>query len=331
MTLKLGLTVRPFRFGLQAARVTDPAAWTELARLAQSSGYSSLMIPDHLPRLATFPSLMAAAAVTTSLKLTTYVLNQDFRPPGILAQEAASAQLFTEGRLELGIGAGWAEREYRQAGLRYDPAAVRVARFDEYLQVVRGLLHAVTAFSFSGLFYTLREFQPLPRASAGAPPILVGGGSERVLTTAGRYAEIVSIATRATPDSRIDSRNITLAAVDRKVGWVRSAAGQRFADIELNMTIRDVAVTDDRRAAASQLLAHWQGGHTSMANAESLTEDDVLDSPHIAVGTVNQIVEQFETQRDRWGINYFEISSNDMQALAPVVERLATTPSPARG
>ncbi len=97
------------------------------------------------------------------------------------------------------------------------------------------------------------------------------------------------------------------------------------------MTIRDVAVTDDRRAAASQLLAHWQGGHTSMANAESLTEDDVLDSPHIAVGTVNQIVEQFETQRDRWGINYFEISSNDMQALAPVVERLATTPSPARG
>jgi len=128
MTLKLGLTVRPFRFGLQAARVTDPAAWTELARLAESSGYSSLMIPDHLPRLATFPSLMAAAAVTTSLKLTTYVLNQDFRPPGILAQEAATVQLFTNGRLELGIGAGWAEREYVQAGLTYDPAAVRVAR-----------------------------------------------------------------------------------------------------------------------------------------------------------------------------------------------------------
>src|SRR5438034_2583124 len=119
-----GTNLRPFRFGLQAARVTDPAAWMELARLAESSGYSSLMIPDHLPRLATFPSLMAAAAVTTSLKLTTYVLNQDFRPPGILAQEAASVQLFTEGRLELGIGAGWAEREYLQAGLTYDPAAV---------------------------------------------------------------------------------------------------------------------------------------------------------------------------------------------------------------
>src|SRR6185312_12926067 len=184
------------------------------------------MIPDHLGRLSTFPSLMAAAAVTSHIRLTTYVLNQDFRPPAILAQEAASVQLFTGDRLELGVGAGWAEREYLQAGLCYDSAAERVARFDEYLQVVKGLLNASAPFSFAGQYYTLREFQPLPHTVP--PPIMVGGGSPRVLATAGRLADIVSISTRATPDSRIDSRNLTLAAVDRKVAAIRDSAGDRF-------------------------------------------------------------------------------------------------------
>jgi probable F420-dependent oxidoreductase len=279
------------------------------------------MIPDHLPRLSTFPSLMAAAAVTTSIRLTTYVLNQDFRPPGILAQEAASVHLFTGGRLELGIGAGWAEREYIQAGLTYDPAPIRVARFDEYLQVVRGLLHAEAPFSFSGEYYTLRDYQPLPPHAA--VPILVGGGSPRVLSSAGRWADIVSIATRATPDSRIDARNLTAEQVEQKVAWVREAAGSRFDQIELNMTIRDVAVTDDRRAAARALLSHWQSGSTSMANADALTEQDILDSPHIALGTVAEIVDQFEAQRDRWGISYFEVSSSVMDTMAPIIEHLA--------
>src|SRR5689334_13572284 len=111
------------------------------------------MVPDHLGRLASFPALMAASAVTRSIKLATYVLNQDFRPPAILAQEAASVQLLTGGRLELGIGAGWAQREYRQAGLRYDPAGVRVERFGEYLEVVKGILHASAPFSFAGRYF----------------------------------------------------------------------------------------------------------------------------------------------------------------------------------
>jgi probable F420-dependent oxidoreductase len=316
--------VRPFRFGLQAGRVNDPHAWTVLARRAESEGYSAFMIPDHLGRLATFPLLMAAAAVTRSIKLTTYVLNQDFRAPPMLAVEAATVQLLTGGRLELGVGAGWAEWEYVQAGLRYDPAPERVARFDEYLQVVKDLLHAEAPLSFDGKWYTLREFQPLPRsAEYGPPPILVGGGSKHVLSTAGRLAEIISISTRATPDSRIDSRNITLAQVEHKLAWIRAAAGARFADIELNMTIRDVTITDDRRAAARQLLAGWRSGRTMMANADALTEDDVLDSPHIAIGTTSQIVEQFTTMRDKWGISYYEINNSDMESIAPVVERMA--------
>lgn len=320
----------PFRFGLQAGRVNDPQAWTELARRAEAEGYSAFMIPDHLGRLATFPALMAAAAVTRDIKLTTYVLNQDFRPPALLAVEAASVQLLTGGRLELGVGAGWAQWEYVQAGLRYDPPAERVARFDEYLQVVKDLLHAEDPFSFDGRWYTLRAFQPLPRAEHGPPPILVGGGSRNVLATAGRLADIISISTRATPDSRIDSRNLTLAQVEQKLAWIRAGAGARFPDIELNMTVRDVVITDDRRAAARQLLASWQSGHTMMANADALTEDDILDSPHIAIGTVSQIAEQFTTMRDKWGISYYEISNSDMDSISPIVERLAHTPQSTR-
>lgn len=282
------------------------------------------MVPDHLPRLATFPALMAAAAVTSRITLTTYVLNQDFRPPGILGQEAASVHLLTGGRLELGLGAGWAEPEYHQAGLRFDPPRVRVERFDEYLQVVRGLLHARAPFSFTGRWFTLCDFQPLPRrAEYGVPDILVGGGSPGVLSSAGRYADVISLSTRATRDSRIDTPNLTLAAVEGKIATIRAGAGDRFSDIVLNMTVRDVRVTDDRRAAAAALLDEWSTGHM-MANTEQLTVQDVLDSPHVAIGTISQIAEQFVAQRERWGITYFEVSSSDADAIAPVIERLAS-------
>jgi probable F420-dependent oxidoreductase len=315
---------RPFRFGLQTGRITDPVEWVGLARRAESAGYSSFLIPDHLGRLATFPSLMAAAAATRHVKLGTYVLNQDFRPPAILAQEAASAHLLGGGRLELGIGAGWAKHEYVQAGLPFDEAGVRVARLEEYLRVVKGLLEARAPFSFEGRFFRLAAHQPLPRAADQAPPpILVGGGSRRILGIAGRLADIISVSTRATPDGRVDAPNVRLAAVEDKVGWIRAAAGDRFAAIELNMTVRHVILTADRRAAARRLLAEWTGRGGPMANAERLTEEDVLASPHLAIGSVDEMAEQLRQARARWGFNYFQVGSPDWDAAAPLVERLA--------
>jgi probable F420-dependent oxidoreductase len=315
--------MRPFRFGMQAARVTDPTQWAALARSAEASGYDAFQIPDHLGRLSTFPALMAAAAVTSRVKLSTYVLNQDFRPPAILAQEAGSVQMLTGGRLELGIGAGWARHEYAQAGLQYDSASVRVARFDEYLQVVKGILAATTeSFTFDGQFFQTRAFAPLPRAG-DPPPILVGGGSAHILAIAGRLADIISVSTRASPDGRVDMPNIKREAVDRKINWVREGAGHRFDQIELNMTIRDVRVTDDRPAAARALLAEWASTPERLANVDQLTEQDVLDSPHIVVGSVEQIVEQLEAARERWGFAYIEVSSGDADAIRPVLERLS--------
>jgi probable F420-dependent oxidoreductase len=279
------------------------------------------MVPDHLGRLSTFPALMAAAGATRDIKLASYVLNQDFRPPAVLAQEATTVQLLTGGRLELGIGAGWAIREYTQAGLKYDSAGVRVARFAEYLEVVKGLLNATAPFSYDGKFFTLDSYAPLPKHRT-PPPILVGGGSPRILAISGRLADIISVSTRASPDGRVDMPNIALAAVENKVRCIREAAGDRFDQIELNMTVRDVRLTTDRRAAARQLLHDWASLPQILANVDQVSEDDVLDSPHVAIGSVDQIVEQLEMARERRGFNYLEVSSTDAEAVAPVMERL---------
>jgi probable F420-dependent oxidoreductase len=264
---------------------------------------------------------MAAAAATREIKLATYVLNQDFRPPAVLAQEAAAVQLLTNGRLELGIGAGWAIREYTQAGLKYDGPGVRVARFAEYLEVVKGLLNATAPFSYTGTFFTLENYAPLPKHRT-PPPILVGGGSPRILAISGRLADIISVSTRASPDGRVDMPNIALAAVANKVRYIREAAGDRFDQIELNMTLRDVRLTNDRRATARELLNEWASVSERLANVEQVSEDDVLDSPHVAIGTVDQIVEQLEMARERWGFNYLEVSSTDAEAVAPLMEQL---------
>ncbi len=314
--------MRPFRFGLQAARVNEPDRWLDLARSAEASGYSCLMVPDHLGRLSTFPALMAAAAVTSPvLKLATYVLCQDFRPPAVLAQEAATVQLLTDGRLELGIGAGWNKREYAQTGLPYDSAGVRVARFEEYLEVVKGLLCATAPFSYQGKFFTLEGYVPMPRHTV-APPILVGGGSPRILAIAARLADIISVSTRASADGRVDMSNIALPALERKLRCIQEAAGERFDQIELNMTVRELRLTDDRRATARQLLHDWASTPQRHANVEQLTEDDVLESPYIAIGSVEEIVEQLEVSRARWGFAYLEVSSSDAETVAPVMQRL---------
>lgn len=311
----------PFRFGLQAARVNDPSAWLELACQAEHDGYACFMVPDHLGRLSPFPALMAAANVTKSITLATYVLNQDFRPPAVLALEASTVQLLTGGRFELGVGAGWAQREYVQAGLQYDSAGVRVARFGEYLEVVRGLLYASSPFSYQGKFFTLEGYAPFPK-HAIPPRILVGGGSPRILGIAGRLADIISVSTPATPDGRVDMPKVSAAAVEDKVRRIRDAAGDRLGEIELNMTVRELRLTNNRRATARELLNEWSAQPARYANVEGMTEDDLLESPHIALGSLEEIVEQFEVSRERWGFTYLEVSSTDAQAVAPVMQRL---------
>jgi probable F420-dependent oxidoreductase len=319
--------LRPFRFGFQSGSAESLEAWQARARTAEADGYSTFMVPDHLGRLSTFPAIMAAAAATEHINLASYVLNQDFRPPGVLALEAATVHLLTQGRLELGLGAGWARREYLQAGLPFDPGPERVRRFGEYARIVKDLLAAEQPYSFGGEFYTLQDYLPVPKHPSGPPELLIGGGSPHMLSIAGQLADIISISTRATHDGRVDMRNLTLAAVEAKLDRIRSAAGARFADIELNMTVREIRLTTDRAQAARQILAEWTSVPRRYANAESLTEQDLLASPHLALGTEDEIVSQWQTSRERWGINYLQIGERDAAAIAPVVQRLVRQPA----
>ncbi len=315
--------MRPFRFGLQAPRTTDPDEWFAIAGRAERDGYDTLLVPDHVGRLSTFPALMAAASVTERIGLGSYVLNQDFRQPAVLAQEVAAVHLLTDGRLELGVGAGWAKHEYAQTGIQFDSGRVRVARFDEYLQVVKGLLAAREPYSFEGHWFQIREYPPLPHLDRFGPPsILVGGGSRQVLSVAGRLADSISVATRATPDGLFDVSNTTVEAVENKLRWIREAAGDRFDQIELNMTIRELHLVDDRQAAARAILERWRAPGSRMARVAELSEDDILASPYFALGTEDQIVEQLVAARERWSFSYIQVEGRDIDAFAPIKERL---------
>jgi alkanesulfonate monooxygenase SsuD/methylene tetrahydromethanopterin reductase-like flavin-dependent oxidoreductase (luciferase family) len=185
------------------------------------------------------------------------------------------------------------------------------------------MLAAREPYSFAGKWFTLDAYPPLPHLQyQSPPPILVGGGSRQVLSIAGRLADTISVATRATPDGLFDVSNMTRESVENKLRWIREAAGDRFDQIELNMTLRFVRIAEDRRATAQAILEQWRAPGSRVARVDELDEDDVLGSPYFALGTVDQIVEQIEAARERWGFSYIQVGGEDIDAFAPIMERL---------
>jgi len=311
---------RPFRFAAQLSRAPDGTArsWAEQARKAEDLGYATLLMPDHFgDQLAPVPAMTAAAGATTTLRVGALVFDNDYRHPLILAKEAATIDLLSDGRLELGLGAGWMRSDYDQSGIAYDPPGVRVDRFEEGLAVICGLLEADGPFSFDGRFYTVTDHTSSPRpVQRPRPPIIVGGGGRRVLSLAARHAEIVSINVNlaggtAGPEVGVDA---TPAATRRKVQWVREAAGDRFDDIELNTLIGFALVTSDARSIAE-----------AMAPGFGIDPEDALHVPLALVGTLDEMVEELQWRRQEYGISYYSIESDVWEVLGPVVARLAGT------
>jgi len=305
---------RAIRFGVAAHAVLDGGSWRTLARKVEDQGYGTLLLPDHTnPQLAPVPGLVAAAAATTTLKVGTLVLDNDYKHPLVLAKELATIDHLSGGRLEVGLGAGWMATDYAESGIPHDTAAVRVDRFEEGLAVVKGLFGS-EPFTFEGEHYRITAHQGLPKpAQAPGPPILVGGGKRRMLTIAGREADIVGI-NPTMPNGAADAdaaRSGTAEETDRKLRWVKDGAGDRYPELEINLLNFGCFVTDDRNALAEQFAPMF-----------GIPAEDLLKFPHALVGTVEQIAESIEERRERWDASYIVVQHDAMEAMAPVVAAL---------
>ena len=306
---------RRFRFGAQLSFAGSGEAWVAKARRVEELGYSTLCMPDHFDdQLAPVPALTAAAAATTTLRIGTLVLDNDYRHPLIVAKEAATLDLLSGGRFELGLGAGWLSSDYEQSGIACDPPGVRIDRLEEALAVVKGLW-AGGRFSFPGRYYTVTQHPGTPPpVQRPRPPILVGGGGRRVLSLAGREADIASVnfdLRSGTVGPHLGA-TATAALTAEKVGWVREAAGDRFDEIELSYTAVMTMITSDRSAVA-----------TGLGSGFGLGGEQVLAMPNFAVGTVEEIADEVERRRDELGLSYVVVGGECYEAFAPVVARLA--------
>lgn len=302
--------MKPFRFGVSGGRATR-AEWLDLARKAEDLGYSTLLLPDHFGRqIAPLPALLAAAMATQRLRVGTIVLDNDFRHPAVLAKDAATIDLMTDGRLELGIGAGWMEADYRWSGLPFDPPAVRVARLEEAIHILKAFFAAEGPITFDGRFYKIDGLEPFPRRRV---KLLIGGSRQRMLRLAAREADIVGLEDHQFAD-RVSGNAPVVADSAEQAQIVREAAGPRFAELELNIFAARVEVTDQRAAAVEDL-----------ARQLKLTPSQVEQSTSFLVGSEQSIVEQLLEWRERIGVSYIMVFDRVMDAFAPVVARLSGT------
>lgn len=316
--------MRPFRFlGLAGTKILDAGQLTDTARRAEATGYSVLVLPDHLlEQHAPIPLLATVAAVTQRLRIGTFVFNVNLRHPAVLAQDLATLDVLSGGRLEIGIGAGWNRPEHDAIGLPFPPVANRVARLAEAVAVLKGCF-GDGPFSFAGEHYPITDYDALPKpVQRPHPPFFLGGGGRRTLSLAGAEADIVGLSARLLPgdqrEPRVEPRSLTAAATEEKLGWVRAAAGDRFDQLELNTypTGGPVVVTNDVRAAARD-----RADRLKQRTGIELTVEEIIESPHMFIGSVASLTEKLLGLRERFGIS--SVMVPDIDELAPVVERLA--------
>jgi probable F420-dependent oxidoreductase len=299
----------PFRFGVQISTLPVDG-WQDAARRIEAQGYSSIFLPDHFGKQWDPTTAMAGiAAVTQRLKVGTLVYDVDYRHPVIFAKQAATLHLMSGGRHEFGIGAGWMETDYVEAGMRYDRPGVRISRLDEALQII-GSMWDNRQTSFDGEFYTIRDIGcAVEMGDAGRPPILIGGGGKRLLTLAGRYADIVGINPtlvegKVTADTPADSAP---ERIREKVAWVREGAeraGRNPDDIEFNSLSFVTAISDDP-----------SGLRAVLSQSSGMTVEQVADCPLFLTGSASEIRERLERRREETGISYIVIQGGDEAVL----------------
>lgn len=314
-------TLHRFRFGVICEQMSSAEEWVTKARRAEQLGYSTFFIRDHfIPepfgnQFAPMIALMAAADATRTLRLGSLVLDNDYRHPVMLAKEAATLDVLSNGRFELGLGAGWARAEYQQANMPFDPPGTRVSRLEEAIHVLKGLF-AREPLTYSGTYYTVSQINGYPKpVQQPHPPILIGASGKRMLAIAAREANIIGVMNGdfSTGVEIDDPLKRSPEATAQKIDWIRQAAGDRFDQIELSMIIGPVLASDRLQQAEQRARANqWSG----------VSPVDVLAMPSIFIGSVEQVVEQMNERRERYGFSYYIVSDAVMDAFAPVVARL---------
>jgi len=314
MTVEVPGHMRTFRFGVHAGVAPTMSAWRDQARMAEDLGYSTLYVSDHLD--AQFGPLVAttvAAEATSRLHVGPVVLNNDLRNPVVLAKEIATLGLAAEGRIEVGLGAGWLRSDYEQAGIEFDEPAVRVDRLAESLAVMKCLWSEGKA-TFAGRYHTVRDARCDPRPES-LPRIIVGGGSRRILTIAAEQADTVGVNTSLA--SAVNASDLVSQATsdhyDRCLSWIREAAPDRFDSIELQIVAFATKVVASRRAAVRT------------ATMLGLPGEDALELAIVLIGTEDELCERLLERRERWGFTNVVVPGEAMESFAPVVARLAGT------
>jgi probable F420-dependent oxidoreductase len=307
----------PFRFGVQLEKAETGASWRATARAIEDLGYSTLFIPDHFgDQFGPLVALTVAAEATTTLRVGSLVFGNDYRHPVVLAKEVATLDLISEGRVEFGLGAGWMTTDYEQSGIAADPAGMRISRMAESLAVLKALWSTGEA-TYQGEYYQVTAALGAPTpVQRPHPPIIIGGGGQRVLSIAAREADIVgvnpSLAAGYIGPEVLETT--TAEYYHQRIEWIRKAAGSRFDQLELQVLTFLVQVVPDRDEALAGL-----------ASMLSVTPEQVAGSPIALVGTTDQIIETLRQRREEFGFSYIVVHEAEMEALAPVVATLAGT------
>jgi probable F420-dependent oxidoreductase len=314
----------PFRFAVQATNAAGGREWHSTVRKVEDLGYSTLFLADHYlgpgpaqraartPRqdLAPIAAMAAAAAVTETLRIGCRVFCIDYHAPAVLAKEAATLDLLSDGRLEMGIGAGWSEVEYNAMGLDFDPPGRRIAKLAEVVSFIKAHWQG-DELNWSGEFVRVHGYAGRPRpVQHPHPPIMIGGGGPRVLSFAGREADIVSIS--SVPFVARDADGLDPQAVaERRIGFVREAAGERFSGLDVESSPYFTQITDDRETALDKL-----------ARVTGLAADLLRDHPNVLVGSTESVAESLCSRRDELGVNYVTVQQSEIASFAPVVAQL---------
>ncbi len=319
--------MKPFRFGFQSFATTSKSDWESQVRKAEDLGFSTFTLADHyigpgpavekarhpVQDVAAIPAMAMAAAASTSITIGCKVLCIDYHHPVVLAKELATIDLLSEGRLEVGLGAGWTTAEYEAMGIPMLPASKRIAKLEEVATLIRQF-SAGEPLDIQGEYVTATDFAGVPVSpQPSGPKIMIGGGAPRVLGVAGRVADIVSINFNNST-GQLGGSGVTSARAEeteKKVNWVRDAAGDRFTEIEFEIPAYFTTVTEDPETVVE-----------AMANTFGLSLDEMRQHPHALIGPVDYIIDTLEERRERYGFSYVSIASRP-EEFAPVVARLA--------